>query len=403
MHFRRSRTGRLLAIALGVVLSTACLTAPATAKSKYPSWSDVQHARQHVSGTKAEISHLTKLLHGLQDKAARLGDEAVTKGAEYDTAKGKLDAATAKTVHLQDQLKQAEQAQAAMQKKVSSIAIQSYKNGGAAPSPSMMLMMNPKNSANILDGRSDLSLLSSRNSKMLARAGQAKKSTASLTSQAEVAENERQKLSDSAESAYQAAQSAKAAADSEVKQEKKKSNRLVAQLAALKDHSVKVEKNYQAGVAARKAYRAQQAAARRAAEKAAARRAAAQRSQSRQASSGSTSGGSSSVSRSYGGGSPSTARSYARSRLGAYGWGGGQYGCLLNLWNQESDWDTYAVNPSSHAYGIPQSLPASKMASSGADWRTNYRTQVNWGLGYIRASYGSPCGAWSHEVSHNWY
>ncbi|GAB3565940.1 coiled-coil domain-containing protein [Spelaeicoccus albus] len=393
MLFRRSRAHRVLAIALGVVLGTGLLTAPAAAKSKYPTWSDVKHAREHVSETKSEIGTITKLLHHVQAKAAKLGDEAVEKGAEYDTARSRLDAATAKMERLKDKLKQTERDQAAMQKKVSRVAVQSYKNGGSTPSPSMALMLNPSRANSMLDARSDLGLLSSRNSKLLARAEQAKKSTESLTAQAKVAAGERKKLSDAAHRAFEAAQAAKAAADHEVAKAKKRSKTLVAQLATLKHRSVKVEKRYQDGVAARKAYRAQQAAARRAAERAAARRA----QQASSSSSGSTS------TPSYGGGSPSTARAYARSRLAAYGWSSSQYGCLLNLWNQESDWDTYAVNPSSHAYGIPQSLPASKMASAGSDWRTNYRTQVNWGLGYIRASYGSPCGAWSHEVSHNWY
>ncbi len=40
-----------------------------------------------------------------------------------------------------------------------------------------------------------------------------------------------------------------------------------------------------------------------------------------------------------------------------------------------------------------------------ADWRTNARTQVNWGLAYIKSSYGTPCGAWDHEMSvdPHWY
>lgn len=101
--------------------------------------------------------------------------------------------------------------------------------------------------------------------------------------------------------------------------------------------------------------------------------------------------------------SPAAAQQVAQSRLAAYGWGQAQWPCLLKLWTQESSWIYTATNPSSGAYGIPQSLPASKMASAGADWRTNAATQITWGLGYIRDAYGSPCGAWAHEVSHNWY
>ena len=77
--------------------------------------------------------------------------------------------------------------------------------------------------------------------------------------------------------------------------------------------------------------------------------------------------------------------------------------CLVSLWNRESGWNVSATNASSGAYGIPQSLPASKMASAGSDWRTNAATQIKWGLGYIKATYGSPCGAWGHSQATGWY
>jgi hypothetical protein len=89
--------------------------------------------------------------------------------------------------------------------------------------------------------------------------------------------------------------------------------------------------------------------------------------------------------------------------LGSYGWRSGQFGCLVSLWNTESGWDVHASNPSSGAYGIPQALPGSKMASAGPDWESNATTQIRWGLGYIKSLYGSPCAAWSHEQSSGWY
>ncbi len=82
-----------------------------------------------------------------------------------------------------------------------------------------------------------------------------------------------------------------------------------------------------------------------------------------------------------------------------------QYRCLVNLWNGESDWRWWAENPSSSAYGIPQSLPARKMAQFGADYRTNPVTQIRWGLWYIKMSYGNPCNAWATWQSRapHWY
>ncbi|GAA3933526.1 transglycosylase SLT domain-containing protein [Actinomadura viridis] len=76
---------------------------------------------------------------------------------------------------------------------------------------------------------------------------------------------------------------------------------------------------------------------------------------------------------------------------------------LETLWTRESSWNERAVNPSSGAYGIPQALPASKLASAGSDWRTSSPTQIAWGLGYIKARYKDPCRAWAFWQSHHWY
>jgi len=90
---------------------------------------------------------------------------------------------------------------------------------------------------------------------------------------------------------------------------------------------------------------------------------------------------------------------YAISLLGAFGWSSSEFSCLNSLWTRESSWNYQATNPYSGAYGIPQALPGSKMATAGADWATNPATQIKWGLGYIKAVYGSPCGAWDHEMA----
>ncbi|MHA7985158.1 aggregation-promoting factor C-terminal-like domain-containing protein [Rathayibacter sp. CAU 1779] len=101
--------------------------------------------------------------------------------------------------------------------------------------------------------------------------------------------------------------------------------------------------------------------------------------------------------------SPGSAQAIAKSMAaGSYGWGDDQFSCLVSLWNRESGWSTTAGNPSG-AYGIPQALPGSKMASAGPNWQTDASTQIAWGLGYINGSYGSPCAAWGHSQSTGWY
>jgi hypothetical protein len=96
-------------------------------------------------------------------------------------------------------------------------------------------------------------------------------------------------------------------------------------------------------------------------------------------------------------------RVIARALLSSYGWDDDQFSCLDSLWTRESNWNIHADNPNSSAYGIPQALPGSKMASAGPDWASNAVTQIKWGLGYIQDRYGSPCSAWGHSESHGFY
>jgi hypothetical protein len=100
---------------------------------------------------------------------------------------------------------------------------------------------------------------------------------------------------------------------------------------------------------------------------------------------------------------PGSAQAYAKSVLASQGMGADQFNCLVALWNRESGWNVYAYNSGTGAYGIPQALPGSKMASAGADWQTSFKTQVNWGLGYVDGRYGTPCGAWAQSESSGWY
>lgn len=111
----------------------------------------------------------------------------------------------------------------------------------------------------------------------------------------------------------------------------------------------------------------------------------------------------SSSGRTYISGSVAEYQAYARARCSAYGWSTADFNCLVALWNKESKWNPNAYNSGSGAYGIPQALPASKMATAGTDYRTNYKTQINWGLSYISSRYGSPSAAWSHSKSKGWY
>ncbi len=96
-------------------------------------------------------------------------------------------------------------------------------------------------------------------------------------------------------------------------------------------------------------------------------------------------------------------KTLTRALMPQYGLSSSEFGCVDNIWTQESGWNVHADNPTSSAYGIPQALPGSKMSSAGPDWADSAETQIRWGLGYIQSRYGSACSAWSFKQGHGWY
>lgn len=102
------------------------------------------------------------------------------------------------------------------------------------------------------------------------------------------------------------------------------------------------------------------------------------------------------------GNSPSQNRNLGLSILKNMGWDN-YWGAVDYIFQHESSWNHHAQNRSSGAYGIPQSLPGSKMKSQGADWRTNPVTQIYWGLNYMKSRYGNPNKAETFWKSHHWY
>ncbi|WP_426623614.1 hypothetical protein ACPPVW_13445 [Leifsonia sp. McL0607] len=371
--------------ALVCALTVAGGGAPANA-ADYPSWDDVQAAKANAAAAQAEVDRINGLLASLQTAANAAGDLAVKRLGEYGQAEAALTNATAKAqdIALQaqaaaakaDQLRSESGKFAAQMTRsgTSDVSIRLFLGGAGSPGGSATRDSRPS----LLYQLGAVSKLADQASSLFAEAAAQKNAAAALSEQASAAQKIRDQLDKDAQKALQVATSAKAAADAQLADQKQHADTLFAQLASLKNTEASVEQQYAAGVAAAQA--AQQAA---------------------------NSGGSSdSVAPPPGMNvDPAAAQAYASSRLGAFGWGQDQMGCLIKLWNHESGWRADAYNSSSGAYGIPQSLPGSKMASAGSDWMTNQNTQVDWGLDYINRAYGSPCGAWNFEMSHtpNWY
>ncbi len=374
---------------------TVALVPTSDASPDFPSWGEVQAARSDAAASQAEYRKVSAALSDLQNRVDAAAAEQLKAQASYTVAADALEqaATTARTTAHAAAVAHA-QAVAAGQR-YGAFAAQLYRFGSGDLS-AQLLTATGSDAGTLLDRLGFMTQITVISSRLDQSATVAANLAQALTAQATSAEQARAAAARTAQARLNDAEQATIAAQSALAVQRQHVDELYAQAAALQNTAVTAQKQYYAGVAYR-----EELARRKAAAEAAARAAA--------------SGGSSNAAS--GGGSqlalvavglspdPAAAQSYASGRMGAYGWNGAQFQCLVTLWSIESGWRVNAYNTSSGAYGIPQALPAGKLAAAGADWMTNARTQVDWGLGYIASRYGSPCNALQFETSHSpyWY
>lgn len=400
----RDRRASRLAVATGASLALVLTTlvAPSAASAAgYPTWAQVEAAKGNAAATQAQVDLIDASLDSLEKAASDRSDEAVLADQANATAQADLAAASQRADELAADAERARATADTAKQEAGQLAGSLFRTGGTQ-TMGTDLFTSPDPGAALYQLGS-LTQLGDRWQTVLADATTASNTVSSLSRQATTAADRRDALARDAQATADQATAAQATADTEVADATRRSADLYAQLAALEDSTAELEQQYRTGVAAQQAYAAQQAAAK------------AQAASAAKAPSGSSGGGGSSVGpvSGSGGGSggggtappvgavndPAGAKAYAATKVGT----GAEYTCLVQLWNKESGWRTNATNPSGGAYGIPQALPGNKMASSGLDWQTNYRTQVNWGIGYIQGRYGTMCAAWAHSVANNWY
>ncbi|MDJ0317719.1 MULTISPECIES: aggregation-promoting factor C-terminal-like domain-containing protein [Arthrobacter] len=441
MSNRLPKLHRLFAvpIAVGFFLVGTMTAVPAQAEDAppagFPSWADVQQAKGDAAATANEVSKVSLILDSLDQKSGELGDAAVQAGADFALTQGKLDAATAEVSLLNAQTARAAEQASKFKKEAVAVAVQSYKSGGAGLG--LFATISVLESPDSLNGADMLHQVGERAAIKQARANAALATAASLEKTRKSAELAQQRLTSAALGARDSAVAAQKAVTEQLESKKAQSGTLVAQLASLNNTSVAKEQEFRQGQVALAAYNQAQAAKRQAAAEEAARRAETQKQHPPPRNPAphnpapnplpgnpvpnpgpvappppadpNPNGGFIPVEvllPNIPGGAvnnPAGAQAYAAAQLGGYGWAQDQFQCLAQLWERESNWRTNATNPYSGAYGIAQALPPGKYGTAGADWLTNYRTQVNWGLGYIKNRYGSPCGAWGHSQSVGWY
>lgn len=243
----------ITAAIVGTLLLTFGIAAPASAVD-YPSWDDVQNARQNQAATEAEITKIEGLLVTLESDADALGRAAQQKGEAYNAAKASLDAASARSRTLQTQVDEAQRRAAASAKKAGQLVAQLARTGGG--SVTLGLVFSP-DAGDLLNQLGTASKVTEQSTLIYRQAITDKNLAQSLTDQAKVAETQRKALATSAQQALDDAKSAADAALAKVAEQKAASDQMYAQLATLKGTTADVEAGYAAGLTAAKEAAAQ--------------------------------------------------------------------------------------------------------------------------------------------------
>ena len=369
--------GVFLCLVTAAAIAAGSVTT-SSAAADYPTWEQVEAAKSSVAATLAEVAAIELALDELQTRTATLGDDAVALGAAHEQTQADYSAAAAQQSVLSVQADAASARSVDSSTRLGALGAQLYRAAGT--DLSLGAFFDSTHSDDLLFRLGTMERLTEQAGRLTAEADAERNSAEALSAQAEAMTTERDRLQAAALAGLTAARAAQQAADAEVVVKQSASEVLYAQLASLKNSSADVERQYRNGQAAHLQYVEQQRQA----------AAAASSTPSPVPPTGAV------IDR---GG----AQAIAATQVAARGWGTAEFNCLVKLWQRESSWRVTAYNASSGAYGIPQSLPGSKMQTAGDDWQTNPATQITWGLGYIASRYGTPCGAWAHSEEHNWY
>jgi len=248
-------------LSLGAVSALGLRFSPSAFAADYPSWDDVQNAKNNEAAKADEIARIQNLIASLQANVESTRAEAERLAGEYLAAQEAFEAAADQAAALQSQA-DAEAARATeTAKKLGRLAAQQYRSGGGDPSMELFFSGSAASADDLLTKLGTMDRLVEANQGVYADAVSARNNAQSLSDKAKVARDERDRLKKEAEQKMQAAQEAANAAQAALDEQDKNLATLQAQLSALQDQTAKTIADYQAGVeAARKAEEARQAA-----------------------------------------------------------------------------------------------------------------------------------------------
>ncbi|WP_292787473.1 MULTISPECIES: M23 family metallopeptidase [unclassified Microbacterium] len=259
-----SRRGALGLGALSVVaLSAFGISSGVTAAhaASYPSWDDVQKAKQNEASKAAEVKRIEGLIQSLTQKVSETQAAAEVASTEFYNAQQAYFAAIAEADSLQEKADTQAAVADESARKAGQVAAQLYRNGGDDTSLELFFAGSAANADELLARLGSMDKLLEYNQTVYNDAVAARNSAQSLSDQAVVARDERDRLQKIAEEKMVAAQQAADAAQAALDEQSSNLATMQAQLAALKDTTATTVAGYQKGVEEREKERKRREAA----------------------------------------------------------------------------------------------------------------------------------------------
>lgn len=225
------------------------MPASAAPSDDYPTWAEVQAAKQSEAATAAQVAKLSTLVAELTAQSAALEKLAMQRAEDALLARGELEAAEAKTTRIADQLADAEARAASSAKLAASLVARLARTGGIDPSTTL-LFSTGDDADRLLSRLGTMSKLSASSVALVEQAVFDQRAVTSLAEEAALAEDERRARADAADRAQADAEDAVAAVEGELAAQAVTRSVLYEQLASLKGTTAELERAYAEGQAA---------------------------------------------------------------------------------------------------------------------------------------------------------
>ncbi|NIZ91540.1 hypothetical protein F1544_11085, partial [Kineosporiaceae bacterium B12] len=260
----RRRSFLLLAAGLAVPAVLGVAAAPATADPAYPSQGDVDAAKAAAEGVAGQVAALQVQLAGQQADLEASRTALSVAAEDYDEAQALLSQRTDEATAAAATAAKAQGDFADARRELGRLAAQRYRGNSAGVGP-LAAVLAADGPQELIDRSATMDLLGAQRDDLAQRMDAARIWAHTSAESAATAQAQQQRATDAMAAARRRAADAAAAADALVASTSARTGELVSRLAALRQTSVDLEVQRQAGIEAERQARAE-AAARAAAE-----------------------------------------------------------------------------------------------------------------------------------------